>query len=141
MSSRIDGSGNRAHALRMQRIMAKLRQQDSIDAPPAAASNGLTAARRAAEHAGVGDNLEAALKDAHTEDNPVAPSFVQALSKDSVMGDGNVEPTAVASSGHSRSAARRGSAVQHPLAAAEQARSALVASGSLAAQLQAGEST
>ena len=141
MSSRIDGSGNRAHALRMQRIMAKLRQQDSIDAPPAAASNGSTAARRAAEHAGVGDNLEAALTDAHTEDNPVAPSFVQALSKDSVMGDGNVEPTAVASSGHSRSATRRGSAVQHPLAAAEQARSALVASGSLAAQLQAGEST
>lgn len=141
MSSRIEGSGNRAHALRMQRIMAKLRQQDLIDAPPAAASNGLTAARRAAEHAGVGDNLETALTDVHTEDNPVAPSFVQALSKDSVMGDGNVEPTAVASTGYSRSTDRRGSAVHQPLAAAEQTRAALVASGPIAAQLQAGAST
>lgn len=140
MASRIEGSGSRAHSLRLQRIIAKVRRQDSIATEPGPVANESPPARRAAEHAGVGDNLGTALTNVHTEGSPMAPSFIQSLSKDYIVGDGNIEPDAVLPSGDIRPAARRGSAVRQALAAAEKTSAALVATGSLAARLHAGDS-
>jgi len=83
----------RAAALRAQKLLNELREKGQL--PPAhtkSADRGTTPAQRAAAHQGIGDDLRAALTDTHTERLPVAPSWVDHMSADLVVGDGSIEP-------------------------------------------------
>lgn len=88
-----DAHSPRATALRTQKLLNELREKGQL--PPAhtkSADGGTTPAQRAAAHQGIGDNLREALTDTHTAQLPVASSWVDHMSADLVVGDGNIEP-------------------------------------------------
>jgi hypothetical protein len=90
----VDGANDaRAHAMRVQKLMASFREQGLM--PPAnlkGAKGGMTPAQRSAAALGVGDNLREAITDIHTSSHPLAPSWVDHLSTDLVNGDGSIQP-------------------------------------------------
>ena len=90
----VDGSNSsRAHAVRVQKLMADFREKGML--PPVnlkGAKGGMTPAQRSAAALGVGDNLREAITDIHTSSHPLAQSWVDHLSTDLVNGDGSIQP-------------------------------------------------
>ena len=136
--SRIEGSGSRAHAVRLQNLIAKIRQQANVPSTHETRPRGPTPAERSAQHMGVGDNLRAALSDVHTQDNPTAPSFADEMKREPVLGDGTLEPgTAFASVSLSVSS-QLNRPVPDPLSVAKQTSARLASAGHVAMLSHAG---
>ncbi len=91
--SRIEGSGNRAHAIRMQRVIAQLRGQKEIKGSFETRPQGLAPAERSAQYMGVGDNLNEAVSDVYTRGQPKASTWVDQLKADMVNGNGSIDPS------------------------------------------------
>lgn len=91
--SRIEGSGNRAHAIRMQRVIAQVRGKKEIEGSFETGPQGVAPAERSAQYMGVGDNLTEALTDVYTRGQPQASSWVDQLKADMVNGNGSIDPT------------------------------------------------
>ena len=130
--SRIEGSGSRAHALRLQRLIADIRDRDDAPSTHETRTRGPSPAERSAQHMGIGDNLKAALTDVHTQSNPTAPTFADQHSADAVVGDGNIDPgLAFASMPTSRDVQLGSSRAQvsDPLTMAKETSSSLASSG------------
>ncbi len=82
----------RAHAMRVQKIVAKRRAKQMLPNEEASAGNGREQAKQAASHLGVGDNLREALDDLYTRDQPKAAAWTASLQADLVTGDGDISP-------------------------------------------------
>ena len=91
--SRIDGSGNRAHAIRMQQVIAQVRGRKEIEGSLETGPQGVAPAERSAQYMGVGDNLTEALTDVYTRGQPQASSWVDQLKADMVNGNGSIDPS------------------------------------------------
>ena len=117
--SRIDGSGNRAHAIRMQRIIAEVRGRKEIEGSRETGPQGMAPAERSAQYMGVGDNLTEALTDVYTRGQAQASSWVDELKADMVNGNGSIDPSLAFAKVHpTTSGALQGSdgALHDPLA-------------------------
>ena len=127
--SRIEGSGSRAHAVRLQRLIAKVRQTDDLPSSYETRPRGDAPATRSAQNMGVGDNLRAALTDVYTEGNPVAPSFVDGLNREPVLGDGTLEPGTAFAPVRLSISGRLSRPLPDPMGLAKQTSGALAAAG------------
>ena len=117
--SRIEGSGNRAHAIRMQRVIAQVRGRKEIEGSFETGPQGVAPAERSAQHMGVGDNLSEAVTDIYTRGQPRAPSWVDQLKADMVNGNGSIDPSLAIAKVHinvSGELRGRGGTLNDPLA-------------------------
>jgi hypothetical protein len=117
--SRIEGSGNRAHAIRMQRVIAQVRGRKEIEGSFETGPQGVAPAVRSAQHMGVGDNLSEAVTDVYTRGQARAPSWVDQLKADMVNGNGSIDPSLAIAKVHinvSGELRGRGGALHDPLA-------------------------
>ena len=82
----------RAHAMRVQKIVAKRRAKQMLPNEEATADKGRAQAEQAASYLGVGDNLREALDDLYTRDQPKAAAWTSRLQRDLVTGNGDISP-------------------------------------------------
>ena len=82
----------RAHAMRVQKMVANRRAKQMLPNEQASSDNGRSQAKQSAASMGVGDNLREALDDLYTRDGPEAPAWTSALQADAVTGDGDISP-------------------------------------------------
>ena len=130
--SRIEGSGSRAHAIRMQQLIAQIRHRDDPQSTYETRPRGPSPAQRSAQNMGIGDNLKAALSDVFTQDNPVASSFADELNGDPVLGDGTLEPGTAFASVEVSISGQLNQPIKDPLDLARQTGSRLALAGQAA---------